>query len=345
MGKTDTSAVDYLRFLYRCQPGGLVEMRAIPLDKALRVHRMWSSKPSQIAAFSEQFGGRDSGYSVFHGMVKRAREGGTKADLLGSPVVWCDIDAEINGEKTEDIFESIGKMPADIQPSAVVHSGGGLHCVWALSHSVQNLTQIEDANKVAMELMGADACWDATRVMRTPGTYNNKRAIKKLCHVMYCADHMRYDLDELLNRMLSFGKVLNGAKWCDPKKIPKQEAFTEEGAVHRLDHVFGGGSKSKVILEKMWAERVRDGAPRGYMGVHEATIITVARLHCIKDDYKTADEIVKRTIELQKSAPGVDTSSWDWVAEEKKIRRSLETWGEKWKTLKKVQRKAANGST
>lgn len=343
MGKTDTSAVDYLRFLYRCQPGGLVEMRAIPLDKALRVHRMWSSKPSQIAAFSEQFGGRDSGYSVFHGMVKRAREGGTKADLLGSPVVWCDIDAEINGEKTEDIFESIGKMPADIQPSAVVHSGGGLHCVWALSHSVQNLTQIEDANKVAMELMGADACWDATRVMRTPGTYNNKRAIKRLCHVMYCADHMRYDLDELLNRMLTFGKVLNGAKWCDPSKIVKPEPVSDENAPDRFERLFlRGGQSTSGLLAKMWEERVRDGAPRGYLGVHEATIITAARLYCSK---YTVDDAVRRTIELQKSSPGVDTSSWDWIAEEKKIRRSLETWGEKWKTLKKVQRKAANGST
>lgn len=346
MGKsTRTPAVEFLKALWRPMPMGLIELRAIPVDKSRKPHRMFTRRASDIAEFALRYGGRDTGYGVYYGVCRRAEEGGRKEHVLGATALWADVDCEVNGITIEAALDAIGKMPADVAPSAIVNSGGGVHCFWFLDEVVRpdehnSLRRIEDANKVVRDLVGGDNCWDVTRVLRLPDTYNNKRPAKKLCHVVYCAEHLRYDLDTLLDRVLSFGKVLHGGKWIDPKKLPRTEAKREDDAPHWFEKsLFVGGQRLPARLDRMWEDRVRSGAPRGYIGVHEATIVTAARLHCAGYD---EDAIVEKVLRYQQSAPGVDTEGWDWQSEERSIRRCLATWGDKWKTLKK-QKRSANG--
>ena len=64
-------------------------------------------------------------------------------------------------------------------PTAVIHSGGGLHCYWPL----EDVQPVTDANRVEIahiqrawvDLVGADdGAKDLARVLRVPGTHNLK---------------------------------------------------------------------------------------------------------------------------------------------------------------------------
>jgi len=64
-------------------------------------------------------------------------------------------------------------------PTAVIHSGGGLHCYWLLEDTVPvtdaNRAEIAHLQAAWVELVGADdGAKDLARVLRVPGTYNRK---------------------------------------------------------------------------------------------------------------------------------------------------------------------------
>lgn len=342
MGKgSSTPAIEFLKALFQPHKGGLVELRAIPVEKNRSVIRHFTDRASELAEFAEKYGHRDSEYGVYFGVCKRREilKESTKDNVLGATALWCDIDAEVNGIRTEDILEAIGEMPASIQPSAVVHSGGGLHCYWFLHATSAKKELVEKVNRVLMDVMGGDACFDVSRVLRLPDTYNNKRAVKKLARVVYCAEHIRYDMDALSDALQKWGKVLHEGRWVKRSALPKPVEKDEAEAPMWFEKtLFKAGQRLPARLDHLWEHRVRDHAPRGYIGVHEATIVTAARLHCA--DYELED-IVRKVLEYQQKAPGVDSSRWDWSKEEHKIRKSLQTWNRKWTELKKRARAAS----
>jgi hypothetical protein len=277
-------------------------------------------------------------------VCKRARDGGKKQDVLGASCLWADIDIDVNGQSEAVVFELLGQMPDDIQPSIVVHSGGGLHLYWLLDKPVHfqyadtqyhTIEPVEEANTIMRDLVGGDNVQNVDRVMRLPGSYNNKRAGKK-CRVLYCASHLLYDPKTLIDSVLRWGKVIDGDKWSKQGTVKKREAaLAGKDPWDKHGHVFKGSAAGS--LDKMWSTRVRQHAPRGYIGIHEAIIITTARLHCSEfPEYR----IVEKVREWIAALPDADTSGWDWAAEERKIRDALRTWGPKWDAIRKAELKA-----
>lgn len=64
-------------------------------------------------------------------------------------------------------------------PSAVIHSGGGLHCYWLLEDTIPitdgNRAEIAHLQAAWVDLVGADdGAKDLARVLRVPGTFNRK---------------------------------------------------------------------------------------------------------------------------------------------------------------------------
>lgn len=64
-------------------------------------------------------------------------------------------------------------------PSAIIHSGGGLHCYWLLEDTVpvtdSNRAQLAHLQAAWVDLVGADdGAKDLARVLRVPGTQNRK---------------------------------------------------------------------------------------------------------------------------------------------------------------------------
>jgi len=103
--------------------------------------------------------------NVFFGPAMRSTEGSEKADILGSTVLWVDVD---------DLQRPMCTLP----PSALVFSGHGWHLYWFLDAPITDIEMLEGFNKIMVEdVPTADiACWNGNRVLRIPGTMNKKEA-------------------------------------------------------------------------------------------------------------------------------------------------------------------------
>lgn len=366
MGKQQTSTVDFLRTLFEPMKPGLIELRAIHNSGDHRkVRRVFTKSPSIITGFADQYGAKDSEYNVYYGVCKRASDSGKKADVLGATALWADVDCLSHGQDIGKTAELVMKLPVELQPSTMVHSGGGLHLYWFLddaidfedgfsnvTRSVKRYQGIEDANKVMMELVGGDNVHDVTRILRLPGTWNNKRAKKAECKIIFHRHHIRYDIHELLDAAIDYPNCIVGDRLASKKLAKKiHEAEIQKATSGNLSQSFDElTGRAKGILDnrlrEMWTNRVREHAPRGYIGVHEALTLTLAKLYASSRNSKDAAHI-KQTETLLKLVPGLDTSSWDMQAEHEKWQRSLDTWKEKWPELKaeadRKAREAKNG--
>lgn len=100
---------------------------------------------------------------IFFGPATRASHGTTKDNVLGSVMLWVDVDVT---EKP---------MPT-LPPTAAVFSGHGWHLYWRLEEPCLEKERIEALNQMLIaDIPTADkACWNVNRVLRVPGTRNNK---------------------------------------------------------------------------------------------------------------------------------------------------------------------------
>jgi hypothetical protein len=101
---------------------------------------------------------------VYYGPAMRATQGHERKDVLGTRVLWVDVDDANPNE-----------WPlTTLAPSAVVWSGHGYHLYWFLSTPMFDIAQIETFNKVLeIDCPAADrGCWNANRLLRLPNTWN-----------------------------------------------------------------------------------------------------------------------------------------------------------------------------
>jgi hypothetical protein len=108
---------------------------------------------------------------IFFGPATRKRTGvTTKANFAGSHVAWVDFD---EGTEPQTV----------LPPTIVVSSGNGWHLYWLLDKFNTRRDQLEAVNQALAKSIGADAAFDATRLLRVPGTYNTKGGAKKSCKI------------------------------------------------------------------------------------------------------------------------------------------------------------------
>lgn len=104
-----------------------------------------------------------SNMDVFFGVAARRNRGNEKKDVLGTRALWVDAD---------DLQKPLYTLP----PSIIVMSGHGYHLYWLLTEPLIDVAQIEYLNQLlAKDVPTADqACWNANRLLRVPGTHNTK---------------------------------------------------------------------------------------------------------------------------------------------------------------------------
>ncbi len=118
---------------------------------------------------------------------------GKREDCTSTGFLWCDVDVSSDAHKSdklptskEEATEFINSLP--IKPTIIVDSGWGMHGYWILTEPV--LIDDEDSRSRAESLTkgwhqfvcdkAAERGWelenlgDLPRVLRTPGTQNNK---------------------------------------------------------------------------------------------------------------------------------------------------------------------------
>ncbi len=180
----------------------------------------------------------DEGYESFFGVSARGPKAhGKKHNLKYLSAAYADVDVGKTYKTKEEALKALEDfMPA---PSIVVDSGGGLHAYWLLNERVtfgewrcrevcsdcqqkrsgrcracrtcmseKNPTHIPaDMDKVEGVMRGIvkelkiDDCWDATRILRVPGTVNHKPGRKPRPVKLLSFDpDRRFDLEALAGR-------------------------------------------------------------------------------------------------------------------------------------------------
>lgn len=100
---------------------------------------------------------------LYFGPAERKNKGNEKTDVLGSMTLWVDVD-------------EAAQLQTTLPPSVTVLSGHGWHLYYYLDKPLTDIDEIERLNKIlARDVVGGDvACWNVNRILRVPGTINNK---------------------------------------------------------------------------------------------------------------------------------------------------------------------------
>ncbi|MDO0878782.1 phage/plasmid primase, P4 family [Anoxybacillus gonensis] len=151
------------------------------------------------------------------------RQRGSNKDVYSLPGVWLEIDttdgkhAKKNLPDMEQAQAILNTFP--LEPSIIVHSGGGLHCYWLFDKSVRILDPLNQqrAERMLTRFQTAfirlaqakglhiDKTADLARVLRVPGTFNRKEEPKPVRTLVF-NENVRYsprDLYEALEEIES----------------------------------------------------------------------------------------------------------------------------------------------
>lgn len=349
-------AISFLRTLYELTPGGFVELRAIANDKVSPPRRIFARTAPELVAFAEKFGQKDSKYGVYFGICKRETETGTKKSITRVPVLWVDLDTVKNGWDTDEMVKRIHAISGVLRPSACVRSGGGLHLYWFLS-DVNLRESAEIVNAQLRDVFAGDAVQNADRIFRLPGTWNTKRKPAKRVEVAWCYGFERKSLAQITLAAQGAKNWLGEkGEWAAQRTVIKGEEKRELLSNHHVDafvNAYTAGRRASKDMEDMWTNRVRYNAPRGYIGIHEASVRYTAHLACVLPDI-TEDKVVEMTMANIQSVKDRDAPSeqWDLEREAKTVREMYRSWLPKWReyqtqrrTEQKALRKKADGNT
>jgi len=165
---TDTNQA-FLMALFPEWPAGVfAEVRALK-DEVWTQH--WERSATGILDRARRL---SPTHDVYFGVNPRRGRNGTKDAVAYVGAFHVDMDCPL-----EDALDRLHSFP--LAPSAVVSSGHGAHVYWLLTEpftieSVDDVRRVEAINRgVANALHGDRGAWDASRVLRVPGTISYKR--------------------------------------------------------------------------------------------------------------------------------------------------------------------------
>ena len=129
-----------------------------------------------------------------------------RKDLAMATTLWADVERTMTEEEKEAL-QDLG-----IPPSAIVHSGRGIHMYWALKEPI-DLDIVKAKNEaLALYLQGDEGAAHPSHTLRFPGSYNCKYIPKKLVTVQVF--EKRYDISKF-----DFLKTPKATKVETPKII------------------------------------------------------------------------------------------------------------------------------
>jgi hypothetical protein len=178
---------------------GFVEVRFLPSRK----RDFFPSGLYQDDAALGVYIGMHPKDNCYFGVATRDGHGGRKENIVEIPAVWADVDFKTT--TADGLRDRLARFP--FRPSMAVHSGGGYHLYWILKEPVgqSEICDVEDVNRrIAIALDGDTAAVDAARILRIPGTVNQKR--RKPVTLKHL-EKFRFELEDF--RVLPEPKKLN----------------------------------------------------------------------------------------------------------------------------------------
>lgn len=159
---------------------GEIEIRVFPKDRAPRSSFHSSEREAGELAYELC----NQGINVFFGVNPRGEKSGKKVNVKYLSAFHVDLDYGDEGHKKtskhgtyESALNAIHEL--SLQPTIIVHTGGGFHAYWVLAHPLKvedyGVDVLETINKGLSAALGGDSgTQDISRVFRVPGTYNLK---------------------------------------------------------------------------------------------------------------------------------------------------------------------------
>jgi hypothetical protein len=154
---------------------------------------------------------RGSRTDVYVGSAPRSRRAGTKDAVSRVWVLWAECDGEESARRLQRF------RPA---PSLIIASGSGPNChgYWPLVAPL-SARSAEMANLRLAHALEADrACFDASRILRPPGTWNFKHEPPRPVGVLRLhADH-RFMPDEVVGHLPTISDETVRRRWDAPER-------------------------------------------------------------------------------------------------------------------------------
>jgi hypothetical protein len=163
---------DLLRVLYQ-DVEGVLDLRAIGLDKRWPVVQTFCAPTDTdaITRFCVQHRARELYFGV---ALRRDASSGELVNCTWLPALFADVDFKTTPEA--EARERLARCP--LPPTAVVHSGGGLHCYWKFKDPIDLTLDAALAKsllrRLAVYLGGDLASAEPAHVLRLPGRLNHK---------------------------------------------------------------------------------------------------------------------------------------------------------------------------
>jgi hypothetical protein len=354
--KKASETVEFLTNLYGTTQGnGRIELRAKSADGPV-VAREFCSTYDKVQRFADKYGKKDDKLAVYYGVGKRAADAkdGRKESVLELPALWSDIDVGKHGWDYATIVKAIHDLPGSLQPSALVHSGGGLHAYWLLTEPVtladestwhDDVRAFETVNKSFGQFTAGDNVFDVSRVLRLPGTFNCRR--NKACHVIWFYRWHKHTLLQLEQAREDFGLFLGPTGFVKKEDLPIMAHGTD--AVKAFHYATDPGRRDWQSKHAAIWSTTRMGGGFPYYGLDEAQLLATAYLWAFEEtplgsgaEEAKKRRIVSRVLEETKAVKsndmtGARSENWDWDGEEMKIRYKLDRWVTKWAYLQEVK--------
>lgn len=192
-----------------------------------------------------------AGRNIYFGVATR-NGGGTKNDIVDIPAAWIDVDFKDTPE--EDAISRLNGFP--LKPSCIVSTGGGFHVYWHFREPLDkgDIPAVERMLKrLAAYFKGDRAATDASRVLRLPGSFNQKYDPPRPVRIISLQDH-RYsidDFDDLLPALKESARESTGSTYTRSEQTERlmQCAFMR----HCADN-------SASLSEPLWFAMISNGA-------------------------------------------------------------------------------------
>jgi CHC2 zinc finger/RepB DNA-primase from phage plasmid len=151
---------------------------------------------------------------VYVGCAPRSRPDGRKQSVREVWVLWAECDGE-QAARAARAFSP--------RPSLVIASGSGpnIHAYWAL-RTAATPRDAEVANLHLASALGADpVCFDASRILRPPGTWNHKHQPARRVELVDLHLGVQFELDEVVGGLRHVNTSVVERRWQSRDEHPR----------------------------------------------------------------------------------------------------------------------------
>lgn len=274
----------------------------------------------RIEKFAEKWDQKGRGLffcvSTLKNNTRRVKDNVINAVMLHSDTDLKDIDVPID----EAVSAILGMA---FPPTVLVLSGRGIHSYWLFTEPTSDFDRVEQALKRLAHVVAGDmAVTHRVALMRMPGSHNTKNDTWTEVKIVHNSG-TRYELHDL-------------EEWLRTEKPVIAKKGEEEPGNPYLEVAEIYSFKPPVDVDQRLAEMEFEG--EGDKAVHKTQLSCVAALLASGVEL---DDVVAQVLEATKAVCPAD---WNWVKEERKIRKLATDFLPKLEQ-RKQERAAANGES